>query len=163
MKDIKGYEGLYAITSCGKVWSYRNNKFLKPGNNGVGYLFITLCKNGKAKNFYIHRLVAEAYIPNPDNLPQVNHLNEDKTANYISNLSWCSAKDNCNYGTRTERVARANSKPVYCVELGKTFESASKAERELGLSKHITSCCKGTRNTCGGYHWRYAESEAEAV
>ena len=158
MKDIKGYEGLYAITTCGKVWSYRSKKFLRPSNDGRGYLFVGLCKNGTRKQYRIHRLVAEAYIPNPDNLPEVNHKDENKEHNYIGNLEWCDRKYNCNYGTRTERQAKAVSKPVFCLELNRIFESATTAGKVLGLYQtHITSCCKGSRKTHGSYHWSYME------
>ena len=100
MKDIKNYEGLYAITSCGKVWSYRRKKFLKPDINQGGYYRIGLCKNGEVKKYLIHRLVAEAYLPNPEDLPQVNHKDEIKTHNYLQNLEWCNSKYNQNYGSR---------------------------------------------------------------
>ena len=158
MKDIKGYEGLYAITTCGKVWSYRNKKFLAPSNDRRGYLYVGLYKNGTRKQYRIHRLVAETYIPNPDNLPEVNHKDENKGHNYIGNLEWCDREYNCNYGTRTERQAKAVSKPVFCLELNIIFESATTAGKVLGLYQpHITACCKGSRKTHGGYHWKYAE------
>lgn len=105
MIDIKGYEGLYAVTSCGKIWSYRKGAFLSPINNGK-YLYVELWKNGKRKRERIHRLVAQAYLPNPNNLPQVNHKDEVKTHNYLGNLEWCDASYNINYGTRNERVAK---------------------------------------------------------
>lgn len=73
MRDIKGYEGLYAATSCGRIFSYRAKKFLKPRITKKGYCRVLLYKDGKGKDFYIHRLVAEAYLDNPENLPQVNH------------------------------------------------------------------------------------------
>jgi hypothetical protein len=91
MEDIKGYEGLYAVTSCGRVWSYRSKKFLKPKEDKNGYLSVGLRLNGKQDRRYIHRLVAEAYIPNPAALPQVNHKDEIKSHNYINNLEWCDA------------------------------------------------------------------------
>lgn len=106
MKDITNYEGLYAITSCGKVWSYKSKKFLKPYFNG-GYASVALSKNGKLTYPLVHRLVAEAYISNPDNLPQVNHKDEDKAHNCVNNLEWCDATYNNNYGTRTSRMATA--------------------------------------------------------
>ena len=82
MKDIRGYEGLYAITSCGKVWSYRRKKFLKPGVIQGGYLNVVLTnKDGQQKNHRVHRLVAEAYIPNPEGKEQVNHKDENKYNN----------------------------------------------------------------------------------
>ena len=105
MRDIKDYEGLYAITSCGRVWSYRRKKFLKPGNSR-GYLTVTLCKEGQQKTYSIHRLVAEAYIPNPEGLPQVNHKDECKTNNCINNLEWCDGVYNVNYGTRNLRAVK---------------------------------------------------------
>lgn len=158
MKDVIGYEGLYAITSCGKVWSYKSKKFLKPRKTIDGYLLVNLYKNGKQKTYYVHRLVSEAYIPNPDNLPQVNHKNEDKTINHVNNLEWISVKNNINYGTRTERAAAATSKPVYCVELDKTFQSGKAAARELKLNNsYISACCNGRIKTTGGYHFQFAE------
>lgn len=158
MKDIKGYEGLYAITEDGNVWSYRRNKFLKHTLNNSGYYMIDLYKDKKRKKYLIHRLVCETYIPNPDNLPQVNHKDENKQNNCVSNLEWMSRIDNMNYGTGIERSAKKRSKPVYCVELDKTFKSIRQAAKELGLSdRHICECCKGKRKTEGGFYFRYKE------
>ena len=158
MKDIKGYEGLYAITSCGKVWSYRAQKFLKPVDNRFGYLKVGLWKEEKTESRFIHRLVAEAYIPNPENKTDVNHKNEIKTDNYVNNLEWTTHKENINYGTRNARVAEKNSIPVYCEELNTVFPSAIEAARQLDLDQgSITKCCKGARKTCGSYHWRYIQ------
>jgi hypothetical protein len=78
MREIPNYEGLYAVTSCGKVWSYRSKRFLTPRKSKKGYLTVLLCNKGNMREFKIHRLVADAYIPNPDNLPQVNHKDENK-------------------------------------------------------------------------------------
>ena len=158
MKDIKNYEGLYAVTENGQVWSYKSQKFLKPYLRDNGYLSVGLHKDGIRKNHLIHRLVAEAYLPNPDNKSQVNHIDEDKSNNDINNLEWVSAKENINYGTRTERAVKAVSKLIYCVELNRTFDSSAQAARELGLCQStITACCRGKRQTHGGYHWRYAD------
>ena len=159
MRDIKGYEGLYAVTSCGKVWSYRRQRFLKPNIAGNNYLYVTLCKNGEHKHCRIHRLVLETYNPveGMENL-QVNHLDENKNNNCINNLEWLTPKENINYGTGIERRKKTQSKPIYCVELDKTFESINVAARELGLnSGGICSCCKGRLKSTGGYHFRYAE------
>ena len=154
MKDIKDYEGLYAITSCGKVWSYRSKKFLQPYNNR-GYLRLELYgKDGSRKKYSIHRLVAEAYIPSPEEKPQVNHLDENKQNNCVNNLEWATAEENTNHGTRNQRV----SKPVYCVELDKVFKSQTAAANELGLyNNNISRCCNGFLKTTGGYHFRFAE------
>ena len=159
MKDIVGFEGLYGITRNGNVWSYKSKKFLKPRLNTSGYYQVNLCKDGKGKNFTIHRLVATAFIPNPDNLPEVNHKDEDKSNNCVENLEWMSKIDNINYGTGIERSAKKRSKPVYCVELNRVFDGARKAARELELdNSHIIKCCKGKLKTTGGYHFRYAET-----
>ena len=163
MKDILGYEGLYAITSCGKVWSYKSKKFLKPQKKRDGYLQVGLCKGGERKYYKIHRLVAMTYIPNPDNLPQVNHKDENKENNALPNLEWCDGSYNINYGSRNKRVSQTLSKPVFCVELNKTFDGASAAARELGLdNSHIIKCCKGKQKTCGGYHFIYQEVDSNA-
>ncbi len=156
MKDISGYDGLYAVTEDGRVWSYRANRFLKPKKDHGGYLNVSLWNCNKQKMFKVHRLVANAYLPNPDNLPQVNHIDEDKTNNSISNLEWCNQKYNNNYGTRIERIAKLKSKQVYCIELDRVFDSVTIAADELGLCKqHVSKCCTGISKTTGGYHFRF--------
>lgn len=106
MRDIKGYEGKYAITEDGKIWSYVYKKLLKPSLDRDGYEIVWLYdKNRKVKALKIHRLVAETYIPNPDYLPQVNHKDENKQNNNVSNLEWCTGKYNANYGTRNKRIS----------------------------------------------------------
>ena len=155
MRDVKGYEGLYAVTSCGKVWSYMSQKFLTPFNNARGYLKVGLFKNGKVKNFYVHRLVTDAYLPNPDNLPQVNHKDENKANNCLQNLEWCDAKYNSNYGTRNEKI----KKPILQYDLDGNFirewECASDVGREV--QSHICACAKGKLSTAYGYIWKYKE------
>lgn len=133
--------------------------FLKPTVRKDGYLEVKLYKDGERKGFLVHRLVAEAYIPNPDNLPQVNHIKEfEKDKNCISNLCWSTSKENVNYGTRNERAAEKFKKTIFCVELNKSFASASDAAKELAVSRSgISKCCCGTQKTAGGYHWRFAD------
>lgn len=155
MRDIPGYEGLYAVTSCGKVWSYRSNKFLKPGSSRR-YPTVVLSVAGQKKTITIHRLVALAYIPNPNNLPEVNHKDENKEHNYVNNLEWCDKQYNNSYGTRNKRISEAHKKPIYCVELDRVFESISEAANELGcVVSNIASCLKGRYDTACGYHWEY--------
>lgn len=153
MKDIKGYEGLYAITSCGKVWSYRSKKFLKAIKNKKGYMIVNLCNNGR-KTLRVHRLVMETYCPceNMESL-EVNHKDENKENNCLNNLEWCNHEYNNNYGTRTQRA----SKKVLCVETGITYLSIAEAERQTGISDSgISAVCRKKRKTAGGYHWEYA-------
>ena len=122
---------------------------------------VKLCKNGKHKNFRINRLVAEAFISNPNNLPQVNHKNEIKDDNRVENLEWCDAKYNNNFGTRKERVAEKLSKPVLQInkttnEIISEFPSTIEVKRQLGINHtSISQCCNGKRNTAGGYKWQY--------
>lgn len=105
MKDIVGYEGLYAITTCGRVWSYKYNKFLKPGRCSDKNLYqkVYLYDNYKRKVCYVHQLVAQTYLENPFGYTEVNHKDEDKTHNYVSNLEWCSRSYNNTYGNVREK------------------------------------------------------------
>lgn len=114
--------------------------------------------DGVKKRFYVHRLVAEAFIPNPDNLPEVNHLNEDKTKNCISNLEWCNRKYNINYGSRNEKQGRARGKSVICIETGEEYYSAREAARQLNIPQTgITNCCLGKLKTTHNLHFKYKE------
>ena len=162
-KAIAGYEGLYEVSDLGRVKSlwYGKEKILKPRETHGGYLHVCLCKDGKVEQPKIHRLVAEAFIPNPNNLETVNHKDEVKTNNVASNLEWMSVKDNINYGTHNKRVAESLSKQVqmldkYTCELLATFPSTHEAKRVTGINQgHISSCCIGRRKSAGGYVWRY--------
>ena len=127
-KDIKGYEGLYQVSNLGRVKSLGNNKtrkerILKQGKNKAGYLQVGLCKDGKSERFLVHRLVAEAFISNPTDLPQVGHLDENPSNNQVKNLCWCSAKDNRNWGTHNEKLSKSMtnnpniSTPIKCLDL----------------------------------------------
>lgn len=156
MKDIKNYEGLYAITEDGRVWSYKRQKFLRPRAQNNGYLTVALCKEGKPKNYLLHRLVCEAFNDNPNNYLEVNHLSEDKTDNRAENLVWTTRRDNINYGTRNERISKALCKPVLCVELNEIFKSTLDAAKNFNLShSNISGCCRGERKTAGGYRFEY--------
>lgn len=97
MKDIKGYEGLYAVDEAGRVWSHKRHKFLSPCKDKYGYLYLNLCKDGKHKHYFVHRLVAETLIPNPENLPQVHHKNGNRADPSLSNLQWVSQNRNLAY------------------------------------------------------------------
>lgn len=159
MKDIKGFEGRYAVTSCGKVWSYKRKKWLRPSTDERGYQRVSLQVNNEKHTKKLHRLVAEAFIPNPNNLPQVNHKDENPSNNHMSNLEWCDAKYNCNYGHHNENVSKTTGKSVYCVELDIIYCSTREAERKTGVPhENIAACCRGDRyKTAGGYHWKYSD------
>lgn len=159
MKDVKGYEGLYAVTSCGKVWSYRNECFLKPLVTRSGYFYVTLHKNGMYKNYRIHRLVADAYIPNTDNLPYINHKDENKANNCLQNLEWCDAKYNANYGSRIDRIAASNKKPILQFSLDGEFVREWPSATDVGreVKSNICNCLKGKLPSAYGYVWKYKE------
>lgn len=166
-KDIEGYEGKYQVSSWGRVKSlnYRRTgkeKILKLDKCEDGYLRIKLLNNGKIYRFRVHRLVAKAFIPNPYNLPQVNHKDENPENNRVDNLEWCDPKYNSNYGTRNERCNKNHGKPkkVLCVETGIIYPSLMEAGRCIGVGhKSIIKCCQGKRKTTKGYHWQYAEND----
>lgn len=152
MKDIKNYEGLYAATEDGRIWSYKRKKFLKPIDNGFGYYRVDLCKDGKAKRFLVHRLIAETFLPNPENKPCINHKDENKSNNALSNLEWATYKENNNYGTHNEKIR----KKVICIETQEVFNSITEAAKAINKSTgNICDCLKGKHKTCAGYHWAY--------
>ena len=163
MKDIKDYEGLYAVTEDGRVWSYKSKKYLKPRTRANGYLEVSLCKGGKTKSHLVHRLVAIAYIPNPNKLPQVSHLDETRSNNNVNNLTWASAKDNCNMPEHKKRKSeshfnKAGSKAVLCVETNIIYPSMGEAARNMGCtSANISKACRQLNGKACGYHWRYAD------
>ena len=165
---IEGYEGLYEVSSLGNVRSLNYNhtklkKIMKP-REIKGYLIVSLCKDGKQKNIAVHRLVAEAFLPNWFDEPQVNHIDEDKTNNNVNNLEWCDSKYNINYGIRNKKVSEKNingklSKSV--LQFTKTGEfvrewpSVGEAVRNGYNKGHIASCCRGEIKSHKGYIWKY--------
>lgn len=147
MKDVVGYEGLYAVTSCGKVWSYRSEKFLKTKKQKNGYLKVNLYKDSKPKTFLVHRLVAFAYIPNPENLETVDHIDGNKNHNYIKNLQWMTQKDN---------ACKTSGFKVRCIETDEVFDSVRIAAKEMNLDNSaISKVCRGEQKTTKGYHFEY--------
>ena len=152
----------------GTVIRHIEEKILIPNIGDVGYEYVNLYLNGKAKTIRVHRLVAMAFLPNPENKPMVNHKNEVKTDNVVENLEWCSAQYNTNYGTGIARAVQnrrsyelgdnPKAKAVFCEELNKKFDSIRRAEEELGVNINcIVGACKGRQKTAGGFHWRYAD------
>ena len=179
-KDIQGYEGLYQVSNQGRVRSLgmrfiRSNlkpytrppRFLKYHASKCGYLCVELCNHGYTKRYVVHRLVALAFIPNPNNLPEVNHKDEDKTNNCVGNLEWCTHKYNSTYGSRADRIKNTlmktgRSKAVLMCDISgnviRKFGSISEACREMKISSgSVVECCKGTRyrKTVKGYVWKY--------
>ena len=155
-KDISGYEGIYEVSDLGRVRSLvQRNRWkpgiLKPGKDGKGYLFVILCKGGIRKHMKVHRLVAQAFIPNPNNLETVNHKDEDKTNNAASNLEYMTRGDNVIY-SQARRVQMFDKQG----NLLATFRSAHEAQRVTGIDRRsICDCCNGRLKSSGRFIWRY--------
>ena len=181
VSDGEIYEGLYKVSNLGRILSLNYNHTGKPGlmnpvDVGTGYLQVGLWKNKKTKLCYVHRLVAEAFLENPDNLPQVNHKDENKTNNFVflnedgtvnkekSNLEWKTPKDNCNHGTRNERISKAQtnrnkSKKVLQFSKSGEFIREWPSTQECGRNGfdqgHVAACCRGELKTHKGFCWEY--------
>ena len=160
-KEIAEYEGLYEVSDLGRVKSLGNNKYrkekiLKPGKNNWGYLQVRLHKDGHMKMSLVHRLVAEAFIPNPQGLETVNHKDEVKTNNTVSNLEWMSQGDNVAYSQPRWAKRSVQMFDKSTGELLGTFPSTHEAERVTGINQgHISECCIGRRKSAGGCIWKY--------
>lgn len=174
-KDIKGYEGLYQVSNLGRVKSVERitkrfnghkiceynekEKILKHNLNKKSYATIGLCKDGKERKYKVHRLVAETFIPNPDNLPQINHKDENKLNNNVNNLEFCTNIYNANYGTRNKNIVRKLSKKVRCLETNIIYDSIHEAARKTGITySSIFYCCKGMYKQTKGYHWELEDA-----
>lgn len=159
-KDIECFQN-YQISNMGRVYSKKTKRMLTLYPDKKGYLRVKFWENNKGYTFKVHRLVAQAFIPNPDNLPQVNHKDESKDNNNVNNLEWCDNAYNHGFGTRDERARKTltNRKnlslPVICVETGVVYPSIMEAFRQT-KARNIIEVCKGHRHTSGGFHWKYA-------
>lgn len=175
-KPVVGYKGIYEVSNLGNVKVLdrfiireRNGTYIKKGHflkkelDNQGYYRVTLTKNNNSKHKLVSRLVAQAFIPNPNNLPCVNHKDENSLNNCVDNLEWCTQKYNCNYGTRNERIIQKKAKKINQFDLYnnyiKTWASASEVARTFGKKNgaHINRCCKGVFKQAYGYVWRYAD------
>ena len=182
-KDIAGYDGLYQVSSFGRVKSldridsenhFRKGQIMKqkmtkgPGR-GVGYMRVGLRNGKRQKEYLVHRLVAIAFIPNPYNLPQINHKDGNRSNNCVDNLEWCDAKYNINYGDRGKKVSKAlngQKRPQAWIpvlaynldgSLAERYDSVKEAGESVKLNPtNITACCRGKQSTAGGYKWKYA-------
>ena len=168
----------YEVSKDGLIRNRKTKRILKGSDSGNGYIIVTLTVHGVAKKHYVHRLVALTFIPNPNNLPQVNHKDENKTNNSVDNLEWCTAKYNTNYGNRNRKIAQANrknfeppkpkrpnqigvnnpnAKKVVCIETGQVFNTYDEAADWCGGARFgIYRCCNGKQKKYQGYTWKNA-------
>ena len=159
-KPIKGYEGLYEVSNWGRVKSLKFGKerILKPSIRH-GYYFVGLSKNGIVKTYQVHRLVAEAFIDNPNNYKEVNHKDENKLNNSVENLEWCDRLYNVRYGTGIERRSKTQSKPVLQYDLEGNLIREWKSVTECGMNGYnygnVAACCRGELKTYKGSIWKY--------
>jgi len=178
-KDIKGYEGIYQVSNTGKIkrigkysnqfgYTWESDRLLKPSPKDNQYLIVNLSKNGKIKQKYVHRLVAEAFIPNPENKPTINHKDGDRSNNHVSNLEWATyAENNIHSIEVLDRDTKnsSDSKPVLQFDKQgnfiKEYPSMREAQRQTGIYG-IDKVCNRVkyRHTAGGYIWRYKEDIA---
>src|SRR5699024_3977580 len=137
-KDIEGYEGIYQVSNLGRVKRVTTGRILKSGKNRGGYLYINLCKQGVVSNKIIHRLVEQAFIPNPENKSDINHIDEDKTNNTVTNLEWTTRKENLNHGTHNDRVSKTLSIQIIATNIktgdSTEFYSCKECARQLELN-----------------------------
>ena len=167
-KDIPGYEGLYQISNLGQVKSFRkstkygcqNEYILKPNIASHGYKQVTLYKDTVKHKFLVHRLVASAFISNPNNLPQINHKDENRLNNYVDNLEWCTAEYNNAYGTARVRSIDTISKPIEQVTIdGKivaVYRSTRIAADILKINRGTLKSAINKHSLCQGFFWRFS-------
>lgn len=169
--DLSGYKtidwsvGQYMVDKNGNVYSHWSKRLLKAGDNGIGYLQVALSardKHGKIVVRFkkIHRLVAMAFIPNPENYTDVNHKDGNKKNNHVSNLEWCTHSENVKHSY--DMLGRVDDKskimkPVICINTGKVYNSAVEAAKELGLfTSNISMICNGKSKSTNGYRFKFA-------
>ena len=155
MKPILNYPN-YFITEQGQVWSQHSKKFLTLSLHKDGYLYVSLNKNNVRKTFAVHKLVAQAFLPNLNNYPVINHKNENKQDNRVENLEWCTQSYNINYGNSLLQRSETQGKPVKCIETGKIYYSLGEASRQTGISASlIARVCNKKRTHTHNLHWEY--------
>lgn len=152
----------YAVSNMGRVKNTHTNYIFSPRDNGRGYLYVDLYKNAKSKRLYIHRLVAQAFIPNHENKSEVNHINGIKSDNRLENLEWCTPSENRKHAYENNLLWSfykfTKRKKILCVELKKIFDSPLTAAKEFNIKAcGIYKCASGVNKTSNGYHWQYVD------
>lgn len=161
-KPVKGYEENYLVSDEGRIMNSSNGKVLSPIDNGYGYKKIWLWKNHKGKRVYVHRIVADAFLPNKYGRKEVNHIDSNPSNNCVTNLEWVSSSENTKHAVYKKSLKPwgNQSKPIEAIDIAtgtiKKYATISEAERDIG-SRHITDVLKGKRYQCKGYTFHYIE------
>lgn len=160
-KDVKDYEGLYQVSNYGNVKRIKDNYIFKQNKNSRGYRIITFTKNKKEKSVSVHRIVAETFISNPNNLSQINHIDGDKMNNKVDNLEWCTQSENMKHAYKTGlEIKKGKKVKQYDLEGNyiKTWNKMNEAEKEMNITHgKISQVCRGKQKTAYGYIWRYCD------
>ncbi|MCF0232461.1 MAG: NUMOD4 motif-containing HNH endonuclease [Enterococcus sp.] len=179
-RDIKGYEGLYQVSNLGRVKSldryvrckhnskaHIKGKIKAISKNRYGYCMVGLAKENTYKGFCVHRLVAQAFIPNPQNKREINHIDCNKENNIVKNLEWCSRKENMQHASKNNRLHPniVNNRPIIRSD-GKVFVSLHEAARQMnhpGGYRNIFQCARGERKSAYGYKWKYYDDQKGGI
>lgn len=163
MEEFKNVFGKYEVSNLGRVRNSRTGRILTPTKDKYGYCVVCLCENNKRYSIKVHRLVGKAFVDNKDNKPQIDHIDGNKENNVWTNLRWVTPKENSrNPITHARHVAtikppKKKRMAVVCVDTNTFYEGVRVAERHTKIAHSVISaCCKGKRQTAGGYRWRYA-------
>lgn len=157
-RPVVGYESLYMVSNLGRVWSIRKKAIMKPNDNcaGKGYKYIWGYKDGNKNRLYIHIIVAQAFISNPNNLPEVNHKDENPKNNMVDNLEWCTHEYNSRYSNE-KTILRFSEDGTFIDE----WPSMLEIERILKIPyQNVSACCRGVNKTCHGFIFKYKEPQA---
>lgn len=164
-REIEGFEGLYAVSNFGRIKSLRKNIYLRYAANNAGYAIVILSKGGNQYKFYVHRLVAKAFVPNEKGYNEINHIDEVKTNNVSENLEWVNHSQNMRHGTIRSRISKAqtnrsNSRTILQSDLEgnpiKIWPSAKEIERVLGFApSYVSACCRGEFKQCHNFRFEY--------
>ena len=160
VRDVVGYEGLFKVSRTGVIYNARTGFEVMQNPQNGGYLMVNIRGKGKPRLITVHRIVAMAFLDNPENFPCINHKDENRQNNNADNLEWCTHKYNANYGTCQIKHGMRTGKAVMCIETGKIYYSIGDASRKTGINENgISRCANGMYENSGGLHWKFVKKK----